>query len=88
MVNKIKNTIFLIIFFSSFFLITKNYFSENNRNFTYESRTNFLLSLNYNKEHLPILKNDTLDIVIYKDDLNEFNKKKKRFWEKLISDDK
>ena len=85
MTNKIKNVIFLIISFALLFLMTKYYFSENYRNFTHESRTNYLLSLNNNKDYLPILENDTSDIVIYKNDLNEFNNKKKRFWEKLKS---
>ena len=85
MINKIKNIIFLITSFALLFLISKHYFSENYRNFTHESRANYLLSLNNNKDYLPTLENDTSDIVIYKNDLNEFNNKKKRFWEKLIS---
>jgi hypothetical protein len=37
-------------------------------------------------ENLPVLKNDTKNIIIYKNDLEEFKKKrKKRPWEKLIS---
>ena len=37
-------------------------------------------------ENLPVLKSDTNNIIIYKNDLEEFKKKrKKRFWEKLIS---
>ena len=40
-------------------------------------------------ENLPVLKNDTNNIIIYKNDLEEFKKKrKKRFWEKLISNKK
>ena len=35
---------------------------------------------------MPLLKNDTKNIIVYKDDLEEFNKKrKKRVWEKLIT---
>ena len=35
---------------------------------------------------LPLLKNDTSNIIVYKDDIEEFKKKrKKRFWEKLIT---
>ena len=37
-------------------------------------------------ENLPVLQNDTNNIIIYKNDLEEFKKKrKKRFWEDLIS---
>ena len=36
---------------------------------------------------LPVLKTDTNNIIVYKTDLEEFKKKKKkRPWEKLISD--
>ena len=38
--------------------------------------------------NLPLLKNDTNNIITYKDDLEEFKKKrKKRIWELLISSD-
>ena len=38
------------------------------------------------KNNLPILKNDTSNIIVYINDLEDFKKKrKKRFWEKLIS---
>jgi hypothetical protein len=50
-----------------------------------KSRSIYALTL-YN--NLPLLKNDTNNIIVYKNDLEEFKKKrKKRFWEKLISDD-
>ena len=43
----------------------------------------------YSYGELPLLKNDTANILVYKNDLEEFKKKrKKRFWEKLISNDK
>jgi hypothetical protein len=49
-----------------------------------KSRSTYALIL-YN--NLPLLKNDTNNIIAYKNDLEEFKKKrKKRFWEKLISD--
>ena len=51
---------------------------------TNKSRSTNTLTL-YN--NLPLLKNDTNNIIVYKNDLEEFKKKrKKRFWEKLISD--
>ena len=38
------------------------------------------------KKEKRLLKNDTNNIIVYKNDLEEFkNKRKKRFWEKLIS---
>ena len=42
--------------------------------------------LNKYENNLPLLKSDTNNVIIYKNELEEFkNKRKKRFWEKLIS---
>ena len=89
MIKKTSNTFFLIIFFLFIFLVTKHYFSEKNIIFTSKSRTSYSLMPNKGIENLPVLKNDTNNIIIYKNDLEEFKKKrKKRFWEKLISNKK
>jgi hypothetical protein len=67
------------------FLTINYYFSEENIVYINKSRSSYALTL-YN--NLPLLKNDTNNIIVYKNDLEEFKKKrKKRFWEKLISDD-
>ena len=86
MLIKIKNISFLIIFFTFFFLVTKYYFSEQNIVFTNQSRSSYETSLGIDKSNLPVLKKDTNNIIIYVSDLENFKKKrKKRFWEKLIS---
>ena len=67
------------------FLTINYYFSEENMIHINKSRATYALTL-YN--NLLLLKNDTNNIIVYKNDLEEFKKKrKKRFWEKLISDD-
>ena len=87
MYRKIKNIFFLIIFFNFVFFVTKYYFSEQNVIFTNKTRTSYSLMSNKDKNNLPVLKNDTDNIIVYKSDLEEFKKKrKKRIWEKLISD--
>ena len=87
MFRKIKNTLFLIIFSIFTFLVTKHYFSDENVIFTNKSRSSYALQVNIDNKSLPILKNDTNNIIIYKNDVEEFTKnRKKRFWEKLISD--
>ena len=86
MFSKIKNKLFLIIFFIFIFLVTKHYFSDENVIFTNKSRSSYALQVNIDNKNLPILKNDTNNIIIYKNDLDEFKKKrKKRIWEGLIS---
>tara|TARA_Y100000590_G_scaffold370482_1_gene432336 strand:+ start:6996 stop:7217 length:222 start_codon:yes stop_codon:yes gene_type:complete len=68
------------------FLIIKYYLSAENIKFTNKIRSSYTSELNLNRDDLPLLKNDTNNIIEYKDDLEEFKKKrKKRFWEKLIS---
>ena len=83
MFTKVKNFIFLLFFLSFLSLTIKYYISENNIININKSRSSYVLS---NSENLPILKNDTNNIIVYKDDIEEFKKsRKKRFWEKLIS---
>jgi len=80
---KIKNTFFLVSFFIFVFFTTKHYLSDENIIFTNKSRSSYSL---INNKNLPLLENDTNNIIIYKKDLDDFKKKRKeRFWEKLIS---
>jgi hypothetical protein len=83
--NRIKNSFFLIIFFVFIILISKHYFSEQNIIFTNQSRSTYETSLEYNKNDLPVLRNDTNNILVYVSDLDNFkNKSKKRIWEKFF----
>ncbi len=86
MYKKIKNIFFLIIFFSFIFFVTKYYFSEQNIIFTNKSRSLYLTTISLDRNNLPVLENDTSNIIIHINDLENFNnKRKKRFWEDLIS---
>ena len=86
MYKKTKNIFFLIIFFSFIFFVTKYYFSEQNIIFTNKSRSLYLTTFDLDKNNLPVLENDTNNINVYINDLEDFkNKRKKRFWENLIS---
>ena len=78
MLNNIKNTFFLLFFFTFIFLITKYYFSEENVIFTNKSRASYLLNINKENISLPVLKNDTNNIIVYKNDIEEFKKKEKK----------
>ena len=86
MYNKIKNIFFIIIFLIFIILVTKYYFSEKNIVFTNKSRSSYVTSLDNEKNNLPLLENDTSDVIVYINDLEEFkSKRKKRIWEKLIT---
>ena len=86
MFKKITNVFYLFFFFIFFILIFIFYFSEQNIVFTNQSRSSYETSLDNDKNNLPVLKNDTNNTFIYVSDLENFkNKRRKRFWEKLIS---
>jgi len=86
MFNRTKNIFIFIIFFTFFTFIIRYYFSEQNIILTNKSRTNYTLLLIQESQNIPLLKNDTDNIIVYKDELKEFkNKRKKRFWENLIT---
>ena len=85
MFKKIINIFFLISFFTFIFLVTKHYFSEQNLIFTNKSRSSYSVTSNKHENSLPLLKNDTDNVIIYKNGLEEFkSKRKRRFWENLI----
>lgn len=82
--RRFKNSFFMIIFFIFIFLISKHYFSEQNIIFTNQSRSSYETSLDYNKNDLPILSDDTSNTLTYVSDLDNFkNSRKKRIWEKF-----
>ena len=80
MYKKIKNTLILTIFFVFLFFITRYYFSDQNVILMNKSRSTYSLMLSENTIDLPLLINDTKNIIDFKNDLEEFkNKRKKRF---------
>ena len=88
MFKKIRNSFFLVSLFTFIFFVSKHYFSEQNIIFTNKSRSSYSLTINKESENLPILISDTINIIVYKNDLEEFKKKrKKRSWEELISNE-
>ena len=83
MLKKTKNAVYIICFIIFIFLITKYYFSEDNRILINKKRSTYSVE----ETKLSVLKNDTNNIIEYKSELDDFNnKRKKRIWEKLISD--
>ena len=86
MLKKFKTIFSLLSFIAFTFLTINHYFSEENIIHINKLRSTYPVT---SYEDLPLLKNDTNDIIVYKNDLEEFKKKrKKRIWEKLLSDDK
>ena len=89
MLKEVKYVVYLLIIFFFIFFIIKFYISENNI-----KRSNKVI-LQYQKEldkkfnNLPIIKDDTNDIIEYTNEVEEFkNKKQRRFWDLLKTNEK
>ena len=83
MLKKLKNIFYLGSFFIFIVLITRFYFSDQNIIETNKSRSFYSVGLNSNTQNLPLLKNDTNNIIEYIDDIEVYKKKKKKytFWD-------
>ena len=78
MSKKIINIFFLVIFLVFLILISKYYFSEKNIILTNKLRSSYSTMSYDNNNNLPILKNDTKNIIIYIDDMENFKKKERK----------
>ena len=87
MLKEIKYLIFILIISLFIFFTGKYYFSDENIKNSYRSYQNIDQKIkNYSKE-LPVLENDTNDIIEYVNQTNKKKKKKFNFW-KLLENDK
>ena len=87
MLKEFRSLIFTIIIFLFFFLVGKYYFSDTNKKNSYRSLNNIEKKINLYSIKLPILKNDTKDIIQYVEKSNNDKKKKFNFWKLLEQDD-
>ncbi len=86
MIERIKSALYLLLISLFVAFLTIYYFSERNINETTKKRLFYKDKISNNIEDLPLIKNDTNNIIEYTDDIENFKKKKKRyiFWD-LIS---
>ena len=83
MIKEIKYFIFIIIICLFLFLITRYYFSDANKKNSYRSLKNIDEKINTYVEKLPILEDDTKNIIEYVEQSNNKKKKKFNFWNLL-----
>ena len=83
MLKKIKNIFCLLSSFIFIILTTSFYFSDQNVSKTNKSRSLYLVDHSNDTQNLPLLKNDTGDIIEYRDDIEIYRKNKKnyKFWD-------
>ena len=87
MLKEIKYLIFIIIISVFIFFTGRYYFSDENLKNSYRSFKNNDEKIKLYSENLPILENDTQDIIEYVKQTNKDKKKKFNFW-KLLENDK
>ena len=82
MIKEIKYLIFLIFISLFIFLTIKYYFSDNNKKNSYRSLVNIDKRIEIYSKKLPVLENDTQNIIEYVEDTSS-KKKKFNFWKLL-----
>ena len=85
MFKKVINLFLLLLFLIFTILTITFYFSDENIRKTNKFRSLYSINLNKMINNLPLLKNDTSDIIQYKNDVEIYKKKKKNyiFWDLL-----
>ena len=86
MLKEIKYLIFIIIISLFLFFTGKYYFSDENIKKSYRSQKNIDEKIKNYAKNLPILKNDTNNIIEYVKQSDKKKKKKFNFWKLLEND--
>lgn len=86
MLKEIKYLIFIIIILLFLFFTGKYYFSDENIKKSYRSQKNIDEKIKIYAKNLPLLENDTNDIIEYVKQTDKKKKKKFNFWKLLEND--
>ena len=87
MLKEIRYLIFIFVIFLFLFLTGRYYFSDNNKKNSYRSLTNIGQKIEVFSKKLPILEDDTKNIIEYVEQTNNKKKKKFNFWKLLESNE-
>ena len=89
MLKEIKYVVYLLTIFFSIFFVVKFYLSENNIKLSNKVILQYKNELDKKFNNLPIIKSDTNDIIEYTNEIEEFkNKKQRKFWDLLKTNEK
>ena len=83
MIKEIKYLLFTLIIILFLFFSGRYYFSENNKKNSYRSLSTLDQKIDILAEKLPVLENDTKDIIEYVEQSSKKKKKKFNFWKLL-----
>ena len=87
MLKEIKYLLFLLIIGIFLFITIKYYFSDTHKKRSFRSMNSIEEKINIYADKLPILENDTKNIIEYVEKSNEKKKKKFNFWKLLESNE-
>tara|TARA_B100000902_G_C27203929_1_gene860560 strand:+ start:531 stop:794 length:264 start_codon:yes stop_codon:yes gene_type:complete len=87
MIKELKYFIFLLIIILFIFLTAKYYFSDSHKKKSYRSLTNINKQIKEYSQKLPILDDDTQNIIEYVKNTQAKKKKKYFFWKLLDKDE-
>ena len=87
MLKEIRYVIFLFIIFLFLFLTVKYYLSDNNKKKSFRSLSTIDEKINIYVEKMPVLEDDTKNIIEYVEQSNNKKKKKFNFWKLLESNE-
>ena len=79
MIKKFKYIFYLFSYSLFILLVIGFYFSDKNINNVNKTRSTSLNNVAELIKTLPLLENDTNDIIVYKDDVEVFKKRKKKY---------
>ena len=83
MLKEVKNLIFIVAIFLFIFFTLKYYFSDINKKKSFRSLNNIEERLNLYSEKIPVLDDDTKNIIEYIEQTNNKKRKKFNFWKLL-----
>lgn len=87
MLKEIKYFIYLLVIFLFILLSVKFYISDDNIKKTFRSLNSVDINIDNFETKLPVISNDTDNIVKYLNNEDSTNKKKYLFWDLLKSED-
>jgi hypothetical protein len=87
MIKEIKYLIYIFIICLFLFFTGKYYFSDINKRNSYRSLNNLDKKINIYAEKIPLLEDNTKNIIEYAEQSNSKKKKKFNFWKLLETDE-
>ena len=89
MLKEVKYVVYLLTIFFFIFFVIKFYVSENNIKWSNKVILQYQNILDKKFINLPIIKDDTNDIIEYTSEVEDFkNKKQRKFWDLLKTSEK